>query len=333
MASPPAYSPAGSPPYSSASLPASKKRNSTSVDTSSIKRRKTSVMSATSAVSAHPLRQTSFPPEESGGRYSPTYQRSPSADNMSLVSGSQVSAAPAKKKRGRKSKAERAREAAEEAARGGTPSAANGAAPSIISNASGAKKAADDDDADGGGGPGDYEDPDNLASRAAARTKDEIKEEERIRALLKQKMDDNQFHRYEVWHQSKIQIGNIRKYINSVTSQSVAANIPQAMQVVCKLFLGDMIEEARRVHEEEIRAGVKQTDLPDEKENEEGISNQSKHRRQAPLRPEHLAEAYRRWKASGATGGSGGNTLAWSQQTKNGTERFAARAGGRRVFR
>lgn len=126
---------------------------------------------------------------------------------------------------------------------------------------------------------------------------------------------------------------NKPQYINSVTSQSVAANIPQAMQVVCKLFLGDMIEEAKRVQQEEIRAGVKQTDLPDEKENEEGISNQSKHRRQPPLLPEHLGEAYRRWKRSGATGGSGGNTLAWSQQTGNGTERFASRAGGRRIFK
>ncbi|KAI4596821.1 hypothetical protein KJ359_005164 [Pestalotiopsis sp. 9143b] len=337
MASPPpAFSPAGSPPYSNASLPASKKRSSNSIDLGSnnpsMKRRKTSIMSATSAASAHPLRQTSFPPEESKGQYSPNYRRSPSVDNMSLVSGSQVSAAP-KKKRGRKSKAERAREAAEEAARGGTPSAVNGAAPSVISNASGANKAAADDDGDNGEGPGGYEVPENMASRAAARSKEEIKEEERLRALLKQKMDDNQFHRYEVWHQSKIQIGNIRKYINSVTSQSVAANIPQAMQVVCKLFLGDMIEEAKRVQQEEIRAGVKQTDLPDEKENEEGISNQSKHRRQPPLLPEHLGEAYRRWKRSGATGGSGGNTLAWSQQTGNGTERFASRAGGRRIFK
>lgn len=123
------------------------------------------------------------------------------------------------------------------------------------------------------------------------------------------------------------------QYINSVTSQSVAANIPQAMQVVCKLFLGDMVEEARRAQQEEIQAGVKQTDLPEGKENEEGISEASKHRRHAPLRPEHMAEAYRRWKRSGATGGSGGNNMAWHQQTRNGQERFAPRTGGRRVFR
>jgi transcription initiation factor TFIID subunit 11 len=171
-------------------------------------------MSITSATSAHPLRQTSFPPDESEGQaFSPTYRRSPSVDNMSLVSGSQVSGVPPKKKRGRKSKAERAREAADEAARGGTPGAAGGGAASVVSNGSGAPKGAVDDDADGGrdDGAGAFEVPENMASQSAARSKEQIKEEERLRALVKQQMDDDQFHRYEVWHQSKIQIGNVRK--------------------------------------------------------------------------------------------------------------------------
>jgi transcription initiation factor TFIID subunit 11 len=105
------------------------------------------------------------------------------------------------------------------------------------------------------------------------------------------------------------------------------------MQVVCKLFLGDMVEEARRVQREHIDAGEKQTDLPDQEENKDGLSDKSKHRRQAPLRPEHLAEAYRRWQRSGQTGGSGGSMMAWNQQTRNGKERFAPRAGGKRLFR
>ncbi|KAI1848607.1 hypothetical protein JX266_005466 [Neoarthrinium moseri] len=342
MASPPpAFSPAGSPPYSSAQLPPSKKRGSAAADLAtnnpSVKRRKASVMSATSSASAHPLRQTSFPPDESQGQvFSPSYRRSPSVDTMSLVSGSQVSAAPAKKKRGRKSKAERAREAAEEAARGGTPSAVNGVARSTVSNASGANKAgagADDDGDDGDGPGGGMEIPENVNSSSAARSKEEIKEEERLRAIVKQQMTDEQFHRYEVWHQSKIQIGNVRKYINSVTSQSVQPSIPQAMQVVCKLFLGDMVEEARRIQREHLAAGEKQTDVPSDKDSDTELSEASKHRRQAPLRPEHLQEAYRRWQRSGATGGSGGKLMMWHQQTGNGVDRFAARAGGRRIFR
>lgn len=105
------------------------------------------------------------------------------------------------------------------------------------------------------------------------------------------------------------------------------------MQVVCKLFLGDMIEEARRVQQEHVEVGVKQTDLPDAQESKEGLNEKSRHRRQAPLRPEHLMEAYRRWQRSGRTGGSGGSMMAWNQQTRNGLERFAPRAGGKRLFR
>ncbi|KAK7955108.1 hypothetical protein PG996_015914 [Apiospora saccharicola] len=346
MASPPpSYTPAGSPPHAAHSQLPSKKRPAGAPELSSAKRRKASTMSITSTASAHPLRQTSFPPDESKGRaFSPSYRRSPSIDNMSLVSGSQVSAAPAKKKRGRKSKAERAREA-EEAARGGSPSVVGAA--SVISTGSGNHKHGkngggggggdgNDEEGDGGrddGGGGAFDIPENMASKAAARSKQEVKEDERLHALLKQRMTDDQFHRYEVFHQSKITLANIRKYINSVTSQSVQPSIPQAMQVVCKLFVGDIIEEARRVQQEWIQAGEKQTDLPDEVEKKGDISDESKYRRQAPLRPDHLMEAYRRWRKSNGGGGSGGSLMIWNQQTRNGSERFAPKLGGRRIFR
>ncbi len=129
MASPPyTYSPTAlSPPPSQSfgAMPSSKKRLSDGGATPSLKRRKPSAMSASSAT--HPLRQTSFPPDDDllyGAR-------SPSFDSVSLVSGSQVSVSvaaaaaatqqpPLKKKRGRKSKAEK--EAMRE--REQTPSAA-----------------------------------------------------------------------------------------------------------------------------------------------------------------------------------------------------------------
>ncbi|ORY71529.1 histone-fold-containing protein [Pseudomassariella vexata] len=336
MASPPAaFSPAGSPPYPSHSQLPSKKRSSNATELSvnpSLKRRKPSAMSATSSASAHPLRQTSFPPDESQGQaFSPTFKRSPSADTMSLVSGSQVSGAPLKKKRGRKSKAEqRAREAADEAARGAASSVAGGPAASIASGpggAGGASKQGADDDGEGGGDS--FEIPENMASKAAIRTKEQVQKEEDLRALLKQRFSDEQFHRYEVWHKQTLTIGALRRYINSITSQSVTPSIPQAMQVVCKLFLGDIVEEARRVQQEWIAAGEKQ--VPGNEE-EKILNEVPKHRRQAPLRPDHLQEAYRRWKRSSEAGGSGGSLMLWHQQTRNGAERFAPRAGGKRFF-
>ena len=110
-------------------------------------------------------------------------------------------------------------------------------------------------------------------------------------------------------------------------------------QVVCKMYLGDVVEEARRIQQEWIANGENQ--VPDDfvepdKGTEKGsgeLSELSKHRRQAPLRPDHLREAYRRRRVAAEGGGAMGSLLHWNQQTQNGLERFAPRAGGRRIFR
>ncbi|RYO73759.1 hypothetical protein DL762_010389 [Monosporascus cannonballus] len=342
MASPPHnYSPAGSPPYpSNAQLP-SKKRGSAAAELAvqppSLKRRKASTMSVTSTSSGHPLRQTSFPPDESQPQaaFSPSYRgRSPSVDTMSLVSGSQVSAAPVKKKRGRKSKAERANEAAAEAAmRDATPSLVGGRAPTELSTASGNRAGKGGDDADEGReGEGEFELPENMASKAAHRSKEQIKEEERLRALVSRHMDRRQFVRYEVWHGATLRMADVKRHINSVTSQSCPVNVQQMMQVVCKMYLGDVVEEARRIQQEWINNGEKQVPEGYE-EDEKELGELSKHRRQAPLRPDHLREAYRRRKVAAENGGAMGSLLHWNSQTQNGLERFAARAGGRRIFK
>ncbi|KAI1360288.1 histone-fold-containing protein [Xylaria arbuscula] len=338
MSSPPnSYSPAGSPPYPSHSQLPSKKRSSMATELSiqppSLKRRKASTMSIASAGSAHPLRQTSFPPDENLARdYSPSYRRSPSVDTMSLVSGSQVSAAPAKKKRGRKSKVDLANEAAAAALREGTPSLVGGRAATIVSNASGTL--GKDGDVEGGrdgDNDGSFELPENMASRSAARTKEQIEEEKELVALLKSQMDEVQFDRYEVWHRQSIKPQDVKRHINSVTSQSCPTNVHQMMQVVCKMYLGDIVEAARDIQQEWVDLGEKQTDLEDD--NLEPSNELSKCRRQAPLRPDHLREAYRRRKASSENGGALGSLMVWNQQTQNGAERFAVRAGGRRIFK
>ncbi|KAH9909588.1 histone-fold-containing protein [Xylariomycetidae sp. FL2044] len=337
MASPPrAYSPAGSPPYSHSQLPSSKKRGPAadlSIQPPSMKRRKASTMSVTSIGSAHPLRQTSFPPDEASRNlaYSPSNRRSPSVDNISLVSGSQVSGAPVKKKRGRKSKAERAASAAEAALRDGNDSMVGGRAPSNVSG-NPAGKYGDVDGAKEGEGES-FEMPENMASTSAARTEKEIEMDRLLRAKLKERFDIVQWNRYETWHRQTLKNADIKRHINSVTSQSCPTSVHQMMQTVCKLFLGDMVESARDIQTEWINLGEKQTDLPDEQENDETISEISKEIRKAPLRPEHLREAFRRRKASAADGGVLGNLMVWNQQTQNGLERFAPRAGGRKLFR
>lgn len=161
-------------------------------------------MSITSVGSAHPLRQTSFPPDES-----PFAARSPSVgfdnDNVSMVSGSAVSAsAPAKKKRGRKSKADKAREAAEKE---GTPSAVGGRAMTAASGRSGAGRGATSAVGDDGADDEEEDDKDIKTKMGVAqfeRSREEREEEKKLRFMLVQQMDKDQTERYEMWHAAKL---------------------------------------------------------------------------------------------------------------------------------
>lgn len=142
---------------------------------------------------------------------------------MSLVSGSQVSGAPAKKKRGRKSKAERASEAAAEALREGTPSVVGGRAPTVLSTASGNNAGKD--------GEGDtrkeeeFEIPENMASMSAARTKEQIEEDKELQALLKSQMTPEQFSRYEVWHRQTLKNADVKRVRRRILCRQFCANV------------------------------------------------------------------------------------------------------------
>lgn len=171
--------------------------------TPALKRRKASIMSVASATTTHPLRQTSFPPEDNENLFT---ARSPSADmdNASFVSGSlSATAAPVKKRRGRKPKAEKLREQ--------TPSLAGGRATTAASSAGGAKSnsvvhgdaGAEEDDGDG-------DVPDSGAA-AAKRTDEERKEEKRLRAALVACMDFDQYERISTWRAAKLPDAVIRR--------------------------------------------------------------------------------------------------------------------------
>lgn len=173
-----------------------------------LKRRKASAISiASTPGSAHPLRQTSFPPDDAPGYYS---ARSPSVDidAMSLVSGSQVSAAaPVKKKRGRKSKAEKAREQ--------TPSLVGGRAPTAISALSDVggrgPKSVTGGVGVGDEGEGDDEGPTEVAVTADVRTKEQKEEEHRTRGVLIGAFNEAQFHRYENWRAANLSKASVRR--------------------------------------------------------------------------------------------------------------------------
>jgi transcription initiation factor TFIID subunit 11 len=189
-ASPLAASPlAMSPPYPTpAQLP--NKRRSSAFDANGppVKRRKASAISQV-GTPIHPLRQTSFPPE---GR-SPL-PRSPSVDATSHVSGSAVSAtsrgAP-KKKRGRKAKNAKGGDESKEH----TPSLVGGRAPTTASGQGGDKDADDDED---------DEKAEMALEDVAARTQEQKQEEIRLRAMLVESFDSEQYSRYELWRAAKL---------------------------------------------------------------------------------------------------------------------------------
>ncbi|KAK3937461.1 transcription initiation factor TFIID-like protein [Diplogelasinospora grovesii] len=350
MASPPySHSPTAlSPPYPAHSqLPAmntmtNKKRASEGGAAPALKRRKASTMSVTSFTSAaHPLRQTSFPPDEIDAAYSDARSPSVDVDAMSLVSGSQVSAAaPPKKKRGRKSKAEKAREQ--------TPSVAGGRATSTV-NGAGEGGRGTKSQAGGGGGADDEGDegdgPTEVAATADTRTKEQKEEEHRARNMLIGAFTPLQFDRFENWRAGNLSKASVRRLVNATISQSVTENVVISVRAMAKLFVGDIVESARRVQDEWVeKTNEKQTDLPtppasvNASPDRMGFDEPDQHdshkkdNRRGPLRPEHLREAFRRYKASLEGGGVGMHTL-WHQQQQNGVDRYPTRTGGRRIFR
>ncbi|KHN94965.1 transcription initiation factor TFIID subunit 11 [Metarhizium album ARSEF 1941] len=320
MASPPyATSPlALSPPNPSpAQLPNKKRPSPLDGNAPPIKRRKPSSLSQSSAP-AHPLRQTSFPPE---GR-SP-YARSPSVDATSIVSGGAHSAAAsgvARKKRGRKSKNAKGDEGE------GTPSLVGGRAPTSVSGQGGDKEAEDDED--------DEENGEMAVEASGARTQEQKQEEIRLRAMLVEAFDSEQYNRYELWRAAKLSDAVVKRVVNATVSQSVPQMVSTAVKAVAKLFAGEIIEAARNVQGEWISAGEKQTDLPTPPPSTDDGANDGAGEpevRRGPMRPDHLREAWRRYKLSGESRGVGVQQL-WHAQQGSGVERFSTRTR-RRLFR
>ncbi|KAJ6789022.1 hypothetical protein PWT90_10493 [Aphanocladium album] len=320
MASPPYVSSptAMSPPYPSPAQIPNKKRSSsfeTNGKPPALKRRKASTLSQ-SSVPVHPLRQTSFPPEARS-----PHTRSPSVDAMSHVSGSAVSgtasgvggaAAAARKKRGRKSKA------------GGKNDDANDQASSV-----GGGKAATSVSGQGGDKEAEEDEDDDKAEMAledvVARTQEQKQEEIRLRAMLVEAFDSEQYNRYELWRAAKLSDAVVKRVVNATVSQSVPQMVSTAVKAVAKLFAGEIIEQARQVQAEWIHAGENQSELPtppptstdDTNEEEQDI-------KRGPLRPDHLRAAWLRYRASKQSNGVGMQQL-WHNQQNSGVERFSAR--------
>ncbi|KAM3555296.1 hypothetical protein ARSEF4850_006067 [Beauveria asiatica] len=326
MASPPQYasSPtAMSPPYPTpASMP--NKKRSSSFDTTgkppAMKRRKASTLSQ-SSVPVHPLRQTSFPPEARS-----PHTRSPSVDALSHVSGSAVSGtasgvggAAARKKRGRKLARGAGKTGDDGGANDQASSVAGGKAATNVSGQGVDKEAEEDEDDDKA---------EMALEDVVARTQEQKQEEIRLRAMLVEAFDSEQYNRYELWRAAKLSDAVVKRVVNATVSQSVPQMVSTAVKAVAKLFAGELIEEARQVQAEWIRAGEHQSELPTPPppadSTEEEKREQELDPKRGPLRPDHLRAAWLRYRASKQSHGVGMQQL-WHNQQGSGVERFSAR--------
>jgi len=200
MASPPPpygqnYGSAISPPYpANSQLPQPLKRRQSDMPSSApnMKRRKASMLSTTSASSAHPLRQTSFPPEVAGS--SIAYSRSPSMDTMSMASG--MGPSSGKKKKPRKTKGKDNDEQSVTGGRGASAAAAGKRRASREQTAD-----ASDDGAD---------EPTTLEASAERRAERALRETHQ-RYLVMNHFNPEQFSRYEAWRALKLQGPTVRR--------------------------------------------------------------------------------------------------------------------------
>jgi transcription initiation factor TFIID subunit 11 len=142
-------------------------------------------------------------------------------------------------------------------------------------------------------------------------------------------------------------VTNVLQVVNATVSQSVPGMVSTAVRAVAKLFAGEIIEQARMVQAEWIESGEQQSEVPappkqqptksddvaDELLNaaeNSDVTNEDQMRR-GPLRPDHLREAWKRYRFSGESRGVGMQQL-WHTQQSSGVERFSTRTG-KRIFK
>ncbi|WFD18678.1 hypothetical protein MCAP1_000885 [Malassezia caprae] len=123
----------------------------------------------------------------------------------------------------------------------------------------------DDDDAESDGAEGDA-----LAEDEFTRQQTIYATQQRNMGLLSHLMDEEQLERHMASRRGTLNKGSVRKLVNHVLSQSVNQHIVMAASGVGKVFVGEMVEQARAVQRERHESG--------------------------PIQPVHLYEAYRRYK-------------------------------------
>ncbi|GAB7347091.1 hypothetical protein MBLNU459_g3222t1 [Dothideomycetes sp. NU459] len=355
MASSPPGSALSPPQPHHLSLP--KKRPSISLPPNqpSHKRRKPSSASA----SAHPLRQTSFPPPDRGDSrayspdtvdsraiYSPTSRRSESLDvddeinsTVSGRTGGGGDGAKGKKPRGEK-RAGRGRVGRPPKPRGDTASLIDGetsgrkGTSTHAGQADEAAGAAGDDGGEEGDNDDDDDDADTNTLEGGKLTRAAMELDKERRAMftnLTTLLNPHHEQLFAQYLQVHLDKAKVRRLTNQTLSQSVPASVVTTINSYTKIFVGELVDRAREVQKEWLAAAET---LPTGDKNEEAFGKDGegepkvRERDRGPLLPDHLREALRRYK-----GGREGGTVGFTGLSLEGRENTSVRNGGRRLFR
>ncbi|KAF2400196.1 hypothetical protein EJ06DRAFT_582081 [Trichodelitschia bisporula] len=303
--SPPSYG--NSPTIPNLTLP--KKRGSLSIPPGALpKRRKVST-----AGPSH-LRQTSFPPETAPDASVDYSSREPSIESSVAGPMSAVSGAGGRKRKGKRQE------------RFG--SVANSVADSVADSPAddGAGKTPEA----GEGGDGDEADPakDDFAGAMDHLFHDTIPEEDRQEQnrrmdVLMSVFTPEQQQRYTIWRRVRLRFD--KEHGSPIPKQS--RPIAVTLNAAAKNFIGELVEMALQVRLEWLAACA---ELPNSEPLPPNLTLAQRTRQdlRGPLTPDHLREAYRRYKLArmGGTGGIQGLSGNRLIQTR-------AAVGGKRVFR
>ncbi|KAJ9629780.1 hypothetical protein H2203_002161 [Taxawa tesnikishii (nom. ined.)] len=256
MASPPR---AFSPPHNSLSLPMKRPSLTLPSGGNPVKRRKPS----TASVSAHPLRQTSFPPPDLDGgvAYSPTESHGSRDsldidDELASNAGSADGTTDGRGKRGRKSKKEKSGKL-------GRPSGKRAATGSLIDGETGSvapsarKGAAADEEEEN-----EEEDEDVAAEEtgdmeSGKLTRESMHQDRERKAMFQRTVKREHQELYALWNSAKLREQVVRRLTNQTLSQSVPGTVVQAINSMTKLFVGELVDRAKQVQEEWIAASEK----------------------------------------------------------------------------
>ncbi|KAI9829691.1 MAG: hypothetical protein M1819_006062 [Sarea resinae] len=328
--SPPSYS-----THAPTSLPTNpKKRPSLSTAPSgTTKRRKASA--ATSIGSAHPLRQTSFPPEESLRSGAGALTRSPSVESSVAGSIGGVREADAERGKGKKRRRSGGRSTADtrsvKSGRTGAASvksaggASGGKGETGTTGGAGGEDDGEDDEEDGGGV--------DAVLEGGGEKVDEAYEKYKLSVLM-EAMNDDQVDRYTLFRRARLRKETVRKIANQTLSQSVPPSVITTINGYTKVFIGELIEKAREVQTQCLLAEAQakdddRTPPTTQSSAKDPTENNPLHPlNRGPLLPDHLREALRRYKKEGEGGGAGFRGL-----SLGGVEETASRNRGRRLFK